>query len=213
MAVVPKCSDPRGPLYCNDPDCPARDETGRHLVTVESSDLSKGLQDRLNKKPAPVPAPKTVTNPTPPAQLAAKTVQEPLFEIDAEWIGTVVNFYYEAKGAEPAFYADQNPEVIVAKIEGGRKRNIYIVAKGSLRVVYGKHIIRTTHRLVSIGIDSDKKLQRAIAKDLIQVTSQPKFEAVEIRYLGRKDETRTPIGISNPNLASVIFDIIKYVNE
>lgn len=212
MSPVPKCSDPRGPLYCNDPDCPARDETGRHIVTVQSSDLGKGLQDRLNKKTQPKPAPK-IANPTPPAQLAAPTIQEPLFDIDAEWVGTVVNFYYEAKGAEPAFYADQGQEVIVAKIEGGRKRDIYIVAKGSLRIVYGKHIIRTTHRLVSIGIDSDKKLQRAISKDLIQITSQPKFEAVEIRYLGRKDETRTPIGISNPSLSTVIFDIIKYVNE
>lgn len=213
MAVVPKCSDPKGPLYCNNPDCPARDETGRHIVTVQSSDLSKGLQDRLNKKttPAVFPAPKN--KPTPAAQLATPTVQEPLFDIDAEWIGTVVNFYYEAKGAEPAFYADQGQEVIVAKIEGGRKRNIYIVAKGNLRVVYGKHIIRTTPKLLSIGIDSDKKLQRAIAKDLIQITSQPKFEAVEIRYLGRKDETRTPIGIANPNLSSVIFDVVKYLND
>ena len=212
MSPVPKCSDPRGPLYCNDPECPARDENGRHIVTVQSSDLGKGLQDRLNKKTQPKPIPK-IANPTPPAQLSAPTIQEPLFDIDAEWVGTVVNFYYEAKGAEPAFYADQGQEVIVAKIEGGRKRDIYIVAKGNLRIVYGKHIIRTTQRLVSIGIDSDKKLQRALAKDLIQVTAQPKFEAVEIRYLGRKDETRTPIGIASPNLSSVIFDIIKYVND
>lgn len=213
MSPVPKCSDPKGPLYCNDPECPARDETGRHIVTVKNPDLGKGLADRLNKNKPTLTASIPKITPTPAAQLAAPTVQEPLFEIDAEWTDAVVNFYYEAKGAEPAFYADQGQEVIVAKIQGGRKRDIYIVAKGNLRIVYGKHIIRTTHRLVSIGIDSDKKLQRAIAKDLIQVTSQPKFEAVEIRYLGRKDETRTPIGITNPNLASVIFDIIKYVNE
>ena len=213
MAVMPKCSDPKGPLYCNDPDCPARDETGRHIVTVQSSDLSKGLQDRLNKKAKPAVTPTPQHKQTPAAQLAIPTVQEPLFDIDAEWIGTVINFYYEAKGAEPAFYADQGQEVIVAKIESGRKRNIYIVAKGALRVVYGKHIIRTTQKLVSIGIDSDKKLQRALARELIQITSQPKFEAVEIRYLGRKDETRTPIGISNPNLSSVLFDVVKYLND
>lgn len=213
MAVMPKCSDPKGPLYCNDPDCPARDETGRHIVTVQSSDLSKGLQDRLNKKAKPAVTPTPKHKQTPAAQLAIPTVQEPLFDIDAEWIGTVINFYYEAKGAEPAFYADQGQEVIVAKIESGRKRNIYIVAKGALRVIYGKHIIRTTQKLVSIGIDSDKKLQRALARELIQITSQPKFEAVEIRYLGRKDETRTPIGISNPNLSSVLFDVVKYLND
>ena len=210
MAVIPKCSDPKGPLYCNDSECPARDETGKHIVTVQSSDLGKGLAERLNKKP-PVPAQKPT--PTPVAILSAPTTQETLFDIDAEWIGAVTNFYYEAKGAEPVFYAEQGQEVIVAKIEGGRKRDIYIVAKGPLRVIYGKHVIRTTHRLVSIGIDSDKKLQRALSKDLIQITAQPKFEAVEIRYLGRKDETRTSIGISSINLASVIFEVIKYVNE
>lgn len=212
MAVIPKCSDPKGPLYCNDPECPARDETGKHIVTVQSTDLNKGLAERLNKKTPTASTPKIV-NPTPAAVLSAPTSQEPLFDIDAEWIGTAVNFYYEAKGAEPAFYAEQNQDVIVAKIEGGRKRNIYVVAKGPLRVVYGKHVIRSTHRLISIGIDSDKKLQRALAKELIQITAQPKFEAVEIRYLGRRDETRTPIGINGTSLASVLFDIIRYVND
>lgn len=210
MVDLPKCSSPKGPLYCNDAECPARDKTGRHIVQVKTKDLSEGLQERLaGKKPT------TNVKPAPLRQSEDRKVetQQPLFDIDAEWTSATVNFYYEAKGAEPAFYAEQGQEPIVAKIENGRKRDIYIVSKGNLRIEYGKHIIRSTTKLISIGVDSDKKLHRALARGLIMITNQPKFEAVEIRYLGRKDETRTPIGISSPNLASVIFESIKYLND
>lgn len=213
MVEIPKCSSPKGPLYCNDADCPAKDETGRHIVQVKSQDLGEGLQERLaGKNPAPK-KPTVKPEPTPAAELSKPTIQSPLFEVDAEWTGATVNFYYEAKGAEPAFYSEQGQDVIVAKIEGGRRRDIYVVTKGQLRIEYGKHVIRSTTKLISIGIDSDRKLHRAIVKGLITIANQPKFEAVEIRYLGRKDETRTPIGISSPNLSSVLFETIKYLND
>lgn len=211
MVDMPKCSSPKGPLYCNDAECPARDKTGRHIVQVKGTDLGEGLQERLaSKKFVKPPAVATVT---PVNVLKQETSQEPLFDIDTEWVGGGINFYAKAKGVEPAFYAEQGSEPIVARIEGGRRRDIYIIAKGTLRVEYGKHIIRSAAKLISIGIDSDKKLHRAIVRGLIVIANQPKFEAVDIRYLGRKDETRTPIGISSPNLASAIFETLKYLND
>lgn len=215
VMAIPKCINPRGPLYCNDPACPALDETGRHIVTVASTNLSKGLQERLNKKPLPPAKPKTKTTQKTTQKTApqAVTSPEPLFDMDAEWVDSRVNFRYDANGAEPAFYAEQGNDVIVAKINGGKKRDVYIIAKGALRVIYGTHTIRTTAKLISIGIDSDRKLQRALDKELIKVASQPKFEAVEIRYMGRRDETRTPIGVNSSNLATVIFETIKYLND
>jgi hypothetical protein len=208
--ALPICSDPRGPAFCIDRGCPARDATGRHIVVVEKEDLGRGLQDRLGSKPLTVETPLF----TDPRKLPApQYIDNPLFDLDNEWIGGNINFYAKAPGVEPAFYAEPNQELIIAKIEGGRKRDIYIIVKGSLRVEYGKHIIRSGSKLLGIGIDSDQKLQRAISKGLISITQQPKFEAVDIRYLGRKDETRTPIGISSSNLSTVIFQIINHINE
>lgn len=214
--ALPVCSDPRGPAFCIDKSCPARDATGRHIVVVEKEDLGRGLQDRLGTgktgNSAPTQLPVSYTVPVQPP--APKVIDNPmLFELDNEWVGGNVNFYTKAPGVEPAFYAEPSQELIIAKIEGGRKRDIYIVVKGNLRIEYGKHIIRSGSKLLGIGVDSDLKLQRAITKGLITITQQPKFEAVDIRYLGRKDETRTSIGISSSNLATVIFQVINYINE
>ena len=212
MVNIPVCSSPKGPLYCTDKNCPARGSDGNHIVMVQSEDLNKGLQDRLAKRQPPArpssPAPTAM-----PARTQNVSEQQTLFDMEDDWIGGNLNFYSLAMGVESAFYAEPNEEPIIAKLEGGRKRDIYIVVKGSLRIEYGKHIIRTTSKLLSIGINTDKKLERALAKGLIKITQQPKFEAVDIRYMGRKDESRTPIGISSTNLATVIFETVRYINQ
>jgi hypothetical protein len=178
---------------------------------VQSADLNKGLQDRLAKRQPP----QRPSSPAPTAMPARSNSQseDTLFDIEDEWVGGNINFYARSVGMEAAFYAEANEEYVVAKIEGGRKRDIFIVAKGTLRVEYGKHIIRSSSKLISIGINTDKKLERALAKGLITISQQPKFEAVDIRYMGRKDESRTPIGISSGNLATVIFEAVRFINQ
>lgn len=207
MANISPCSSPKGPLYCTDKKCPARDKDGNHIVMVHSEDLSKGLQERLAKKQVPS---RPVVNVTPKAEA---TLSQTLFDFDNEWYDGGVSFATSCLGMEAAFHAETNVEPVVAKIEGGKKRDVYIVAKGTLRIEYGKHIIRSTSKLVSIGINTDKKLERAVAKGLITITQQPKFEAVDIRYMGRKDESRTPLGISSGNLATVLFETMKYLSQ
>lgn len=210
MGNVPKCSSPQGPMFCTDKSCPALGKDGRHIVVVPKQDLEKGIKERLEQKRSSVQ--NTVSKPY--ASTTKNTSNElALFDLSSEWMKGSVNFYVKARGAEAAFYAEPGIEQIVAKIEDSRKRDIYIVLKGSLRVEYGKHVIRSGSKLVQIGITNDAKLQRAISKGLITITQSPKFEAVEIRYMGRKDESRTPIGSASTNLATVIFDTIKYVNE
>lgn len=210
MATIQVCSSPKGPLYCTDKNCPARGSDGNHIVMVQSEDLGKGLADRLARKQMP---PRPTSSTAPKAQPKPQPVAQTLFDFGDEWIGGNVNFYARSIGMEAAFYCEPNEEPIIAKIEGGKKRDIYIIAKGSLKVEYGKHVIRSSSKLISIGINSDKKLERAIAKGLITITQQPKFEAVDIRYMGRKDESRTPIGVSSSNLGTVIFETIRFVNS
>jgi hypothetical protein len=180
---------------------------------VQSEDLSKGLADRLARKQMP-PRPTSASTPrAQPKPQASSTQTQTLFDFEDEWVGANINFYARSIGMEAAFYCEPNEEPIIAKIEGGKKRDIYIIVKGTLKVEYGKHVIRSSSKLISIGINSDKKLERAIAKGLITISQQPKFEAVDIRYMGRKDESRTPIGVSSGNLGTVIFETIRFVNS
>lgn len=212
MGNVPKCSSPKGPMFCTDKSCPALGKDGRHIVVVPKQDLEKGIKERLEQKRSSPPVTNVKSYAT-TNSLKNKSNELALFDLTSEWMKASVNFYVKAKGAEAAFYAEPGVEQIVAKIEDSRKRDIYIVLKGNLRVEYGKHIIRSGSKLIQIGITNDAKLQRAISKGLIEITQSPKFEAVEIRYMGRKDESRTPIGAASTNLATVIFDTIKYIND
>ena len=213
---VPKCVNPNGARYCVDPKCPARDSEGRHLVPTSLSDdltniSTKGLPSATIKAKKPIP------NPNKPFSLEQPKPHEtdtPLFDLNEEWMGVTINFYIKAAGAEPVFYASpQEESTIVARIESTGKRDIYIIAKGNLRIKYNNHIIRSSQQLISIGITNDARFQKAVAKNIIEVLQTPKFEAVDIRYLGRKDETRTPILPTASNLASLIFDVVKYLNN
>jgi hypothetical protein len=212
MGNVPKCSSPKGPMFCTDKTCPALGKDGRHIVVVPKQDLEKGIKERLEQKRSTSTPLQTAGKSYAPAS-NTKNDELALFDLTSEWMKASVNFYVKARGAEAAFYAEPGIEQIVAKIEYSKNRDIYIVLKGNLRVEYGKHVIRSGSKLIQIGITNDAKLQRALSKGLITITQSPKFEAVEIRYMGRKDESRTPIGPASPNLATVIFDTIKYVNE
>lgn len=219
--TTPKCINPKGAKYCIDENCPARGPDGRHIVVVkENDDLKSDYLKKFsskggvtgqynNKKPLPKPTGVQTFTPVP-----SHETDSTLFDINDEWFSGNVSFYIKAVGAEAVFYADPEEEsTIVCKIDGGRKRDIHIVAKGNMRVKYGTHTIRSSKQLQSIGVNSDTKLQRAVAKGLIEVLSQPKFEAVEIRYMGRKDESRKAIMPSSNNLAELIFKTIKYLNE
>lgn len=210
MVQIPQCSSPKGPLYCTDKNCPALGKDGNHIVMIQSEDLGKGLQERLAKKQPTSSLPLRPTS-TPTATPSPSRTNPSLFDIPEVWLNGSISFYADSIGMDSVFYAEPNEEPIVARIEGGRKRDVYIIAKGTLRVEYGQHVIRTSSKLISIGINTDKKLERAINKGLIQVVQQPKFEAVDIRYMGRKDESRTPLGIASTNLATVIFESFKYL--
>jgi hypothetical protein len=216
MPVLPKCVNPNGARYCVDPNCPARDAQGIHLVpTTSSNDLTsistKGLPSSTIKAKKPIP---TTTSSFSLEKPKPHESDMPLFDLNEEWMGATINFYIKAAGAESVFYASPSEEsTIVARIESSGKRDIYIIAKGHMRIKYNNHIIRSSQQLINIGITSDARFQKAATKNIIEVLQTPKFEAVDIRYLGRKDETRTPILPVSTNMASLIFEVVKYFNN
>lgn len=219
---VPKCVNPKGAQYCIDENCPARGADGRHVVAVSSSeDLNTDYKEKFSyrnptvakygntKKPLPTP---TGTQKLEP--IGQHPTDTTLFDINDEWFGGSINFYVKAAGLNPVFYVEPDAEsTIVARVEGGRKRDVYIVAKGNMRVKYGNHVIRSSKQLISIGVNSDSKLNRAVSKNLIEVLQVPKFEAVDIRYLGRKDESRTPILPANQSFSELLFAVVKHLND
>ena len=213
MPVVPKCINPNGAKYCVDPNCPARDSDGNHLVATAKT-------DDFNVAGKPLPSPIKHKKPIPQTtynynkQVKPHETDTTLFDINEEWMGATINFYIKAAGAESVFYCNPSEEsIIVARIESKGKRDIYIIAKGNMRIKYNNHIIRSSQQLISIGITSDARFQKAVEKNIIEILQTPKFEAVDIRYLGRKDETRTLILPSSINIGSLIFDVVKYLNS
>lgn len=216
MPTPAKCVNPRGARYCADPNCPARDENGNHIVATSlGNDLTDGL--KLNK-PAPTVPQKPYTPPKqtqlPLTPVKPHETDVPLFDDDSEWVEANISFYVDAVGVNPLFYCDPKEDyTIVAKISYERKKDIYIICKGNMRVQYGTHIIRSSKQLKSIGINTDMKLRKAVEKNLITVLQEPKFEAVHIRYLGRKDETRTTVSPASPYLHELIFTSVKNIQQ
>jgi hypothetical protein len=210
---LPKCSNPRGAKYCADPECPARDKMGNHIVVASiGNDLDKSFALSKNKpmpaKPKPLPTPQYVPAPKP------HETDITLFDDNSDLIGSEVYFNQDAVGTHPVFYCNPNEEYIIAvKLSWARKKDIHIISRGAMRIQYGTHIIRTSKQLITLGINSDLKLARAVSKNLITILQEPKFEAVHIKYLGRKDETRTQILPSNSNMAELIFQSIKYMQQ
>jgi hypothetical protein len=213
MPTLPKCSNPRGAKYCADPDCPARDKLGNHIVVASlGNDLDKSFS--LNKKPAPKPKPETPTPQYVPPTMKPHETDVQLFDDNSEWVGSEIFFYNDAVGANPVFYCEPNEEyTVVAKLSWERKKDIYIISRGAMRVQYGTHVIRSSKQLISIGVNSDLKLAKAVNKNLLTILQEPKFEAVHIRYMGRKDETRTPVLPLTSDLSALIFSSIKYMQQ
>lgn len=215
MPTLPKCLNPRGAKYCADPDCPARDKLGNHIVVASiGNDLDKSFS--LNKKNPPPPKPKLQT-PNPqyvPQTMKPHETDVQLFDDNNEWVGAEIFFYNDAVGVHPVFYCEPNEQyTVVSKLSWERKKDVYIISRGSMRVQYGTHIVRSSKQLISIGINSDLKLEKAVSKNLITILQEPKFEAVHIRYMGRKDETRTPVLALTSNLSELIFNSIKYIQQ
>lgn len=213
MPTLPKCVNPRGVKYCADPDCPARDKLGNHIVIASlGNDLDKSFS--LTKKPAAPVKPQTPNPQYVQPTMKPHETDVQLFGDNSEWVGAEIFFYNDAVGVNPVFYCEPNEDyTVVAKLSWERKKDIYIISRGAMRVQYGTHVIRNSKQLISIGVNSDNKLSKAVTKNLLTILQEPRFEAVHIRYMGRKDETRTSVLPVTSNLAELIFNATKYTQQ